>query len=112
MAAATAAAPRSPAGARPRRLLRQHPHGAQPGEVARQGLGQPVLGNASTKLLMRQEAKDLEALRDLLGLTEAECELLGGAQRGEGLLLGGNQRVRLRVEVSPHEAELIAGAVA
>ena len=76
-------------------------------ELAR--LGQPVIGNASTKLLMRQESKDLEALRDLLRLTEAECDLLAGAKRGEGLLLTGNQHVRVRIEAAVHEVELIAG---
>ena len=79
-------------------------------ELAR--LGEPVIGNASTKLLMRQESKDLEALRDLLRLTEAECDLLSGARLGEGLLLTGNQRVRLHVEAAPHEAEMIAAATA
>jgi hypothetical protein len=77
-------------------------------EVAR--LGEPVIGNASTKLLMRQQDKDLEALRDLLRLTEAECDLLSGAKRGEGLLIAGNQRAKVRIEASPHEAEVIAGA--
>ncbi len=77
-------------------------------ELAR--FGQPVIDNASTKILMRQEAKDLEALRGLLRLTEAECDLLSGAKRGEGLLLAGNQRVRLQVKASPREAEIIAGA--
>ena len=79
-------------------------------ELAR--LGQPVISNASTKLLMRQESKDLEALRDLLRLTEAECDLLSGAKRGEGLLLAGNHRVRVRIEAAAHEAEIIAGATA
>ena len=79
-------------------------------ELAR--LGQPVIGNASTKLLMRQESKDLEALRDLLRLSEAECDRLTGARRGEGLLLAGNQHVWLRVEAERHEAEIIAAAEA
>ncbi len=77
-------------------------------ELAR--LGQPVLSNASTKLLMRQEAKDLEAMRDLLRLSEAECDLLAGARRGEGLLLAGNQHLRLYIEAAPGEAEIIAAA--
>ena len=76
-------------------------------ELAR--FGQPVLSNASTKLLMRQEAKDLEALRDLLGLSEAECELLSSARRGQALFLAGNQHVQLRVEAAPHEHEIIVG---
>lgn len=77
-------------------------------ELAR--LGQTVIGNASTKLLMRQESKDMEALRDLLRLTEAECDLLAGARRGEGLLLGGNQHVRVRIEAAAHEVEIMTGA--
>ncbi len=79
-------------------------------ELAR--LGEPVIGNASTKLLMRQESKDLEALRGLLRLTEAECDLLSGARRGEGLLLAGNQHIWLRIEAAAHEADLIAAATA
>ncbi len=77
-------------------------------ELAR--LGQPVIGNASTKLLMRQESKDLEALRDLLRLTEAECDMLAGARRGEGLLLAGNQHVRVRIEAAEHEVEIMTEA--
>ncbi|KKM13033.1 conjugal transfer protein TraC [Clostridiales bacterium PH28_bin88] len=74
-------------------------------ELAR--LGQPVVTNASSKLLMRQESRDLEALRELLRLSDAEVDLLAGAKRGEGLLLAGNQRVRVRIEAAPHEAEVI-----
>lgn len=74
-------------------------------ELAR--LGQPVITNAAMKLLMRQESKDLEALRELLRLSDAEADLLAGAKRGEGLLLAGNRRVRVRIEASPHEAEVI-----
>lgn len=74
-------------------------------ELAR--LGQPVITNASLKLLMRQESKDLEALTDLLRLSEAEVDLLSSAKRGEGLLLAGNQRVKVRIEASPAEAELL-----
>ena len=77
-------------------------------ELAR--LGQPVIDNASTKLLMKQASKDLEALRDLLKLTEAECDKLSAAKRGEGLLLVGNQRVWVRIEASAREAEIIATA--
>lgn len=70
-------------------------------------LGQPVVTNASMKLLMRQESKDLEALTELLRLSEAEVDLLAGAKRGEGLLLAGNQRVKVKIEASPYEAEVI-----
>ena len=71
-------------------------------ELAR--FGQPVLDNASTKLLMRQEARDLEALRHLLHLHEAECALLARATLGQGLLTAGNQRLHLRIEAGPTDA--------
>lgn len=74
-------------------------------ELAR--LGQPVISNASVKLLMRQESRDLEVLRDLLKLSDAEADLLQGAKRGEGLLLAGNQRLKLTIEAAPYEAEVI-----
>lgn len=70
-------------------------------------LGAPVIDNASIKLLTRQEGRDLEGLSTLLRLTEAEHSLLSNAKRGAGLLLAGNDRVRLNIEVAPWEAELI-----
>lgn len=76
-------------------------------EVTR--LGQPVLDNAGTKLLMRQAARDLEVLRDLLQLTEAECDLLAKAKVGEGLLIAGNWRAWVRIEASAAEAAMIRG---
>ncbi len=74
-------------------------------ELAR--FGKPIIDNASVKFLMRQEAGDLEVLRSLLHLSDAEAELLGNAPPGEGLLIAGNQRVKLRVEPSPYELELL-----
>jgi hypothetical protein len=57
---------------------------------------------------MRQESRDLEALRELLRLSEAEVDLLASAKRGEGLLIAGNQRVHVRIEAAPYELEVIA----
>lgn len=70
-------------------------------------LGAPVISNASIRILTRQEGRDLEALSGLFRLTEAEHSLLSSAKTGEALMIAGNDRVRLRVEVAPHEAELI-----
>ncbi|MDN5302388.1 MAG: hypothetical protein PWQ60_1902 [Thermoanaerobacteraceae bacterium] len=75
-------------------------------EISR--MGQPVITNAAQKLLMRQEGKDLEALKELLNLSEAEADLLSNAKRGEGLLIAGNQRVHIKIEAAPHELEVIA----
>ena len=74
-------------------------------DVARQG--QVVLGNSSFKLLLRQEPNDLAALADLFRLTDREQELLRNAPKGEGLLIGGNQRVWCHVEPSGYELSLI-----
>ncbi len=74
-------------------------------EIAR--LGQPVITNASMKLLMRQENKDLEALTELMKLSEAEVDLLAGAKIGHGLLLAGNNRVYTKIEAAPYELEAI-----
>ena len=76
-------------------------------EVAR--FGEAVLDNAAYKLLMRQGERDLEALDRLLQLSEAEHALLASARRGEGLLVAGNQHIRLRVEAAPWEDSLIRG---
>lgn len=73
-------------------------------EVARHG--EAVLGNPTYKLLLAQGEKDLEALARLMGLSEAERELLATARRGEGLLAAGAQRVQVRIEAAPHEIEL------
>lgn len=70
-------------------------------------LGKPVVTNAGVKLLMRQDPADLERLREAFRLTEAECDLLASARRGEGLLIAGNQRAWVKVEAAPHELELL-----
>lgn len=77
-------------------------------EVARHG--QAILDNPCYKLLLAQGEKDLEALARLMNLSEAERELLATAKRGEGLLVAGTQRVRVRVETAPHEFELFGAA--
>lgn len=69
--------------------------------------GQAVLGNATYKFLLRQGEKDLEALTRLLSLSDAERDLLATARRGEGLLIAGNQRVRMQVEAASHELPLV-----
>jgi len=77
-------------------------------EVAREG--EPVLANASTKLLLRQEAKDLPTVTALFGLSDAEQDRLANAQVGEGLLIAGNQRVWCQIATAPHESLLIYGS--
>ena len=88
-------------------VISQNPVDFLAPEVARDG--EPVLANASTKLLMRQEAKDLPTVARLFGLSDAEQDRLASARVGEGLLLAGNQRAWLAIATAPHEAALIYG---
>lgn len=72
--------------------------------------GQALLDNPSYKLLLGQGEKDLQALQSLMNLTEAESELLAGAKRGEGLFVAGpSQRIHLRIESAPYEADYLVG---
>lgn len=71
--------------------------------------GQAILDNPTYKLLLAQGEKDLEALSQLMNLSEAETELLATAKRGEGLFVAGNQRIRLRVEAAPYEMDYLTG---
>ena len=77
-------------------------------EVAREG--EPVLANASTKLLLRQEAKDLPTVASLFTLSDSEQDRLANAQVGEGLLIAGNQRVWVKVATAPHESLVMYGS--
>jgi hypothetical protein len=72
--------------------------------------GQALLNNPTYKLLLGQGEKDLEALTGLMRLSEAEQDLLSTAERGEGLLVAGNQRIRMNVEASQHEIALFGSA--
>jgi len=72
--------------------------------------GQALLNNPTYKLLLGQGEKDLEALAALMRLSEAEQDLLSTAERGEGLLVAGNQRIRMNVEASQHEIALFGSA--
>jgi len=69
--------------------------------------GEPVLANASVKLLLRQEAKDLPAVAKLFELTETEQDRLRTAKRGEGLLIAGNARAWVTIDTAPHEWTLL-----
>lgn len=71
--------------------------------------GQAILDNPTYKLLLAQGEKDLEALSQLMNLSEAETELLATAKRGEGLFVAGNQRIRLKIEAAPYEMEYLTG---
>jgi hypothetical protein len=88
-------------------VVTQNPIDFLHAEVAREG--EPVLANASTRLLLRQEAKDLPTVAQLFSLSEAEQDKLASARVGEGLLIAGNSRAWVTVDTMPHEARLMHG---
>lgn len=76
-------------------------------EVAREG--EPVLANASTVPLLRQEGRDLPMVAGLYHLSDAEQERLATARVGEGLIICGNSRAWVTVGTAPHETEIMYG---
>ena len=88
-------------------VVTQNPGDFLAPEVSREG--QPVLANASTRLLLRQEAEDLPTVAKLFGLSEAEQDRLRTARVGEGLLIAGNHRAWVVIDTAPHEAPLMYG---
>jgi type IV secretory pathway VirB4 component len=70
-------------------------------------LGQVVVANASTHVLMGQSADAVPALAAAFRLSEGECRFLLSAERGEAVLLGGTERVAFRSVASEAEHALV-----
>ena len=59
-------------------------------------VGNVVIRNCHTKLLLRQEPVALAGVRRAFSLSEAECELLRDAEPGCGLVLAGDEHASFR----------------
>ncbi|MBL8932357.1 MAG: hypothetical protein JNL54_19720 [Kineosporiaceae bacterium] len=70
-------------------------------------LGQVVLANAATQILLRQAPQAIDAVADAFHLTIGEARLLLAAPQGEALLIAGTARVAYRAVASPTEHHLI-----
>lgn len=70
-------------------------------------LGQAVVANASTHVLMGQSAQAVPALAAAFRLSEGESRFLLSAERGEAILLGGSERVAFRAVASEAEHRLV-----
>jgi type IV secretory pathway VirB4 component len=75
-------------------------------DVLNSELGLTVVSNAATQILMRQSTQAIDAVKDAFALTDGEARLLLSAQRGEGLLVAGRNRVPFRSLASPTEHRL------
>jgi type IV secretory pathway VirB4 component len=70
-------------------------------------LGQAVVANAATQILLRQAPQTLDALADAFRLSDGEQRWLLAAQPGQGILLGGLERVAFDTLASPDEHHLV-----
>lgn len=72
-------------------------------------LGQAVIANAATQILMRQAPQAIDLIADTFALTGGEARMLLAAGRGEALLLAGSHRVAFQTVASAREHQLCAG---
>jgi len=70
-------------------------------------LGQAVVANAATQVLLGQAPQAIDALAGAFGLSEGERALLLAARPGEGLLAGGQQRVAFTATASRIEHAMV-----
>lgn len=80
-------------------------------DVLGSDLGQAVIANSATQILMRQAPQAIDAITAAFYLTDAERHLLLSARRGEALLVAGSHRVRFEVVASHEEHSLAATSV-
>jgi type IV secretory pathway VirB4 component len=69
-------------------------------------LGQAVVSNAATQILLRQAPQAIDAVADSFRLSDGERQLLLSADRGRGLLAAGTQRVAFQVICSEAETRI------
>jgi type IV secretory pathway VirB4 component len=72
-------------------------------------LGQAVIANAATQILMRQAPQAIDVIAETFVLTGGEARMLLAAGRGEALLLAGSHRVAFQTVASAREHQLAAG---
>jgi type IV secretory pathway VirB4 component len=78
------------------------------GDLLASELGQAVVANAATHLLLGQAPQAIDRLTSTFALTEGERQLLLAARVGEGLLAGpGGQRAAFTALASPAEHGLV-----
>jgi type IV secretory pathway VirB4 component len=70
-------------------------------------LGQAVVANAATQILLRQAPQAIEQIGEAFKLSEGERRYVAACPAGHGLALTGEQRIPLRVVASPEEHELV-----
>lgn len=72
--------------------------------------GQALLDNPTYKLVMGQGENDIEALCNLMSLSDKEKDTIAKAKRGEGLLFAGSKRLGIKVVITEEDKEFIGSA--
>ncbi|WP_394620135.1 VirB4 family type IV secretion system protein [Lentzea sp. JNUCC 0626] len=70
-------------------------------------LGRAVVANAATQVLLRQAPQAIDSVAQAFGLSLGERQFLLSADRGQGLLVAGTQRVAFQSLASPAEHTLV-----
>ena len=76
------------------------------GDLLGSPLGQAVVANAATQILLRQAPQSIDTLAEAFGLSAGERAYLLGAARGQGLLAAGVDRVAFTALASPEEDDV------
>ena len=67
-----------------------------------------MLNNPATRIVMNEKSTDIEYLKKLFNISEKEQQLITTAVRGQGLLMAGNNRYGIRIEVNPDTLAIIS----
>ena len=72
--------------------------------------GKPIITNSSLQFLMKQSPASIDVVQDTFGLTEGEKNILLECDVGEGVFIGGQKRVVLKVIASYAEDQIITSS--
>ncbi len=76
-------------------------------DVLGSDLGKAVVANAATQILLRQASQAMDEITRTFDLSAGERQFLLSAERGQGLLSAGTQRVAFQSIASPTEHYLV-----
>jgi type IV secretory pathway VirB4 component len=76
-------------------------------DLTQSELGRAIIANSTTQILLRQSPQAVDEVVVLFGLSEGERQHLLAADRGQGLLIAGSNRVAFQALASPREDTLI-----
>ena len=65
--------------------------------------GQSILDMAGFKILMGADGQNLEEMKELYKLTEAEYDLIYSRQMGQALFMAGTSRLSIKFDIFPYE---------